>query len=88
VDYLICDGAQFQTTAQVGQLARLVDEMGVDLCAVDITADSRTVLFPGSRRTIELADRVPALRVETLCWFGRRATHNARVVDGAMVLRR
>jgi thymidine kinase len=86
VDYLICDEAQFYTSAQVEQLARLVDEMGVDVYAFGITADFRTALFPGSQRMIELADRVQTLQVEALCWCGRRATHNARVVDGAMVV--
>jgi thymidine kinase len=86
VDYLICDEAQFYTSAQVEQLARLVDEMGVDVYAFGITADFRTALFPGSQRMIELADRVQTLQVEALCWCGRRATHNARVVHGAMVI--
>jgi thymidine kinase len=86
VDYLICDEAQFYTPEQVEQLARLVDEMAVDVFAFGITADFRTQLFPGSRRMIELADRVQVLQVEALCWCGRRATHNARVVDGVMVV--
>jgi thymidine kinase len=86
VDYLICDEAQFYTPQQVEQLAKLVDEMGVDVFAFGITADFRTQLFPGSRRMIELADRVQVLQVEALCWCGRRATHNARVVDGVMVV--
>ena len=86
VDYLICDEAQFYTPEQVEQLARLVDEMGVDVYAFGITADFRTALFPGSRRMIELADRVQVLQVEALCWCGQRATHNARVIDGVMVV--
>jgi thymidine kinase len=86
VDYLICDEVQFYTPEQVEQLAKLVDEMGVDVFCFGITADFRTQLFPGSRRMIELADRVQVLQVEALCWCGRRATHNARVVDGAMVV--
>jgi len=86
VDYLICDEAQFYTPEQVEQLARLVDEMGVDVYAFGITADFRTALFPGSRRMIELADRVQVLQVEALCWCGRKATHNARIVDGVMVV--
>lgn len=86
VDYLICDEAQFYMPEQVEQLAKLVDEMGVDVFAFGITADFRTQLFPGSRRMIELADRVQVLQVEALCWCGRRATHNARVVDGVMVV--
>lgn len=86
VDYLICDEAQFYTPQQVEQLARLVDEMSVDVFAFGITCDFRTRLFPGSQRLIELADRVQVLQVEALCWCGQRATHNARTADGVMVV--
>lgn len=86
VDYLICDEAQFYTAAQIEQLARIVDEMDIDAFAFGITSDFRTKLFPGSRRLIELADRIQVLQVEALCWCGRRATHNARTVNGIMVI--
>lgn len=86
VDYLICDEAQFYSATQVEQLARLVDEMGVDVFAFGITADFRTSLFPGSQRLIELADRVEVLQVQALCWCGARATHNARTAHGQMVV--
>src|SRR4051794_8990708 len=86
VDFLICDEAQFYGPGQVEQLARVVDEMGVDVFAFGITSDFRTALFPGSQRLIELADRVQVLQVEALCWCGARATHNARTVGGVMVV--
>ena len=86
VDYLVCDEAQFYTPVQVEQLARLVDEMDVDVFAFGITSDFRTELFPGSRRLIELADRTEQLQVRALCWCGKPATVNARVVDGVMVV--
>ncbi|ANS77991.1 Thymidine kinase [Serinicoccus hydrothermalis] len=86
VDYVICDEAQFYRPEQVEQLARLVDEMGIDVYAFGITADFRTELFPGSRRLIELADRTEQLQVRALCWCGKPATVNARVVDGHMVV--
>ncbi|MGL5819263.1 MAG: thymidine kinase [Phycicoccus sp.] len=86
VDHLICDEAQFYTANQVEQLARIVDEMGIEVHAFGIATDFRTQLFPGSRRLLELADRVQLLQVEALCWCGRRATHNARIVDGEMVV--
>ena len=86
VDYLICDEAQFYSAGQVDQLARLVDEMDVDVFAFGITADFRTRLFPGSQRLLELADRVQVLQVEALCWCGSRATHNARTLAGVMVV--
>ena len=86
IDYIICDEAQFYTTDQIDQLARVVDEMNIDVFSFGITSDFRTRLFPGSQRLIELADRVQVLQVEALCWCGKRATHNARTVDGVMVV--
>jgi thymidine kinase len=86
VDYLVCDEAQFYSPEQVEQLARLVDEIEIDVFAFGITTDFRTRLFPGSARLIELADRIEELQVQTLCWCGARATHNARTVGGVMVV--
>jgi thymidine kinase len=85
VDYLICDEAQFYTPRQVEQLARVVDELQVDVFAFGILTDFRTSLFPGSSRLVELADRMHVLQVEALCWCGKRATHNARTENGEMV---
>ena len=85
VDYLICDEAQFYTPAQIEQLARVVDELQVDVFAFGILTDFRTAMFPGSARLVELADRMHVLQVEALCWCGKRATHNARTENGEMV---
>ena len=57
----------------------------MDIFTFGITADFRTALFPGSKRLYELADRVNVLQVEALCWCGKRATHNARLINGEMV---
>jgi thymidine kinase len=85
IDYLICDEAQFYSAAQVEQLARIVDELQIDVFAFGILTDFRSVLFPGSARLVELADRMNVLQVEALCWCGKRATHNARTENGEMV---
>lgn len=86
LDYLVCDEAQFYTPEQVDQLARIVDGFDVDVFTFGILTDFRTLLFPGSARLIELADRVNILQVEALCWCGSRATHQARIVNGTMVV--
>jgi len=86
IDYVICDEAQFYTRAQVEALARIVDELQIDVFCFGILTDFRTRLFPGSARLVELADRTEVLQVESLCWCGKRATHNARTVEGAMVV--
>jgi thymidine kinase len=85
-DYVIADEAQFLSPEQVDQLARVVDDLGIDVYAFGITTDFRTKLFPGSQRLMELADRIEVLQVEALCWCGARATHNARTVGGRMVV--
>ena len=85
IEYVICDETQFFEREHIEQLARVVDELGIDVFAFGILTDFRTKLFPGSERLIELADRVLPLQVEALCWCGARATHNARVANGVMV---
>ena len=85
IDYVICDEAQFYAPLQIEQLAKVVDELQIDVYAFGILSDFRTALFPGSQRLVELADRMNVLQVEALCWCGKRATHNARTLNGEMV---
>jgi thymidine kinase len=86
IDYLICDEAQFYTRDQIDQLAKVVDELQIDVFTFGILTDFRSELFPGSARLVELADRMHVLQVEALCWCGKRATHNARTENGEMVV--
>ena len=85
IDYLICDEAQFYEPWQIDQLARIADDLQIDVFAFGILTDFRTTLFPGSARLVEIADRMNVLQVKALCWCGRRATHNARTENGEMV---
>lgn len=85
VDYVVCDEAQFYTPAQIDALARIVDDLGIEVYCFGILADFRTELFPGSQRLVELADTIELLQARPRCWCGEFATHNARVVDGQMV---
>jgi thymidine kinase len=86
IDFVVCDEAQFYSENQIEQLATIVDALDIDVFTFGILTDFRTRLFPGSSRLIELADRVNVLQVEALCWCGRRATHNARIINGVMVV--
>ena len=86
LDYVIADEAQFLSVQQVNDLARLVDDLGVHVFAFGILTDFRARLFPGSARLVELADDIRTLQVQALCWCGAAATHNARTVDGVMVV--
>ncbi|QGF24777.1 thymidine kinase [Raineyella fluvialis] len=85
LEYLICDEAQFYRPAHVDQLARIVDDLELDVYAFGLLTDFRTEIFPGSRRLVELADRLETLQVTPLCWCGAKATTNTRTVDGWIV---
>jgi thymidine kinase len=85
LDYLVCDEVQFYTPVQCDQLARVVDELDVDVFAFGLITDFRGVLFEGTKRMLEIADERVPMQVEARCWCGSRATHNARLVNGDVV---
>jgi thymidine kinase len=85
IHYMVCDEVQFYTAKQCDQLARVVDELDVDVYAFGLITDFRGMLFEGTKRMLEIADERVALQVEARCWCGARATHNARVVNGDVV---
>jgi thymidine kinase len=86
ISAVICDEGQFYEPLQCEQLARVVDEIGVDVYAFGLLTTFQGVMFPGSARFMELADRRTEIQVEARCWCGERATHNARFVDGEQVV--
>lgn len=84
-EYAVCDEAQFYEPCQVDQLARAVDDLGVDVYAFGLLTSFQGTLFPGTQRFLEVADERQEIQVEARCWCGARATHNARLVDGVQV---
>lgn len=84
------DEAQFLTEAQVWQLARAVDDLGVPVMCYGLRVDFRGRLFPGSAALLAIADVLREVR--TICHCGRKATMVVRrgpdgrvVTDGAQV---
>jgi len=86
VDFLVCDETQFYTVAHIDQLARIADELDIEVFSFGILSDFRTELFPASRRLVELCDRMEMAQVRPRCWCGAVATHNARIINGLMVV--
>jgi thymidine kinase len=86
VDAVICDEAQFYDPAQCEQLARIVDDLGVDVYAFGLITSFQGELFPATARLLELADVRTEIQVEARCWCGERATYNARFVNGEQVV--
>lgn len=82
-DCLIVDEAQFLTKSQVQCLVDVVDEKNIPVICYGLRADFQGNLFEGSQWLMAWADTIE--EIKTICWCGRKATYNARVVDGRVV---
>lgn len=76
-EWILVDEAQFLTTAQVDQLAQLVDDFSVNVICFGLRTDFRTKLFEGSKRLFEIADTID--EVKSTCSCGRKTIVNARI---------
>lgn len=79
IEWFLIDEVQFLTAEQVDQLARLVDDYGVNVICYGLRTDFRTHLFEGSRRLFEIADTID--EIKSTCTCGRKTIVNARI-DG------
>lgn len=79
-DCVIVDEAQFLTKAQVELLVHIVDDLNIPVIAYGLRADFRGNFFEGSMWLMAWADTIE--EVKTICWCGKKAICNARVVDG------
>ncbi|MEP2641181.1 thymidine kinase [Roseobacter sp.] len=79
------DEAQFLTDAQVWQLARAVDDIGVPIMCFGLRVDFRGQLFPGSATLLALADEMREVR--TICHCGKKATMVVRQDENGKALR-
>jgi len=82
-DCVIVDEAQFLTKAQVQRLVDIVDGMGIPVICYGLRADFQGNLFEGSHWLMAWADSIE--EIKTVCWCGRKAIMNARVMGGKVV---
>ncbi len=78
---ILVDEAQFLSAKQVDQLAYVVDELNIPVMTFGLKQDAFNQLFEGSKRLIELADKLEEMK--TICSFcGKKATTQLRIVNG------
>ena len=82
-DCVIVDEAQFLTKEQVRLLVHIVDDLNVPVIAYGLRADFQGNFFEGSMWLMAWADTIE--EIKTICWCGKKAICNARVVDGRVV---
>lgn len=84
VKILVIDEAQFASVAQIDELARMVDDYGVDVHAFGLSADFLLNVFPASARLFAIADWAHELPLTSSCWCGQKGRCNARVINGVV----
>ena len=77
---IIVDEAQFLKKEQVQRLVDIVDGYNIPVICYGLRADFQGNLFEGSTWLMAWADTIE--EIKTVCWCGRKATYNARVIDG------
>lgn len=81
---IFIDEAHFLSDAQVWQLARAVDDLGVPIMCYGLRVDFQGKLFPGSAALLALSDEMREIR--TICHCGKKANMVIRRdADGAVV---
>jgi thymidine kinase len=78
------DECQFLEAAQVWQLARAVDDLGVPIMCFGLRVDFMGQLFPGSAALLAIADEMREVR--TICHCGKKATMVVRKGPDGTVL--
>ena len=82
IDVIIVDECQFCSAVQIEQLRRIAYDVNV-LC-YGLLTNFKTELFEGSKRLIEIADSLQ--EVKSVCNCGRKASVNARLVNGKITI--
>ncbi|MEI6079550.1 MAG: thymidine kinase [bacterium] len=83
VDCILVDEAQFLTKEQVMQLCSVVDDLNIPCMTYGLRSDFKGNLFPGSEVLLAMADSIEELK--TICWCGKKALMNTRLLNGKAV---
>lgn len=87
IQYVIIDEVNLiENNDHIDQLGDIVDYLDINVFAYGLLSDFKGELFSPTKKVIELADKISSIGVKSICHCGKTATHNARVVDGQIVL--
>lgn len=83
VDAIIIDECQFLKKHHVLELTDIVDDLNIPVMCYGLKSDFRNELFEGSYWLLAMSDKIE--EIKTVCWCGKKALTNARLVDGKVV---
>lgn len=82
---ILVDEAQFLNRAQVLQISKVVDKLGIPVLCYGLRTDFMGEPFEGSKYLLALAEELT--EIKTICHCGRKATMNIRVDESGRPVR-
>ncbi len=84
ISVIIIDESQFLSAKQIEDIKNIINfELEIPVICYGLKNNFQSHLFEGSKRLLEIADRFE--EIKSICWCGRLATQNARVVNKEVV---
>lgn len=84
ISCVLIDESQFLLEDSIMSLVEVVDQLNIPVICYGLKNDFQNQLFEGSKRLIEMADKVE--EIKTICWFCEsKAIMNMRMHDGKPV---
>ena len=81
ISCVLIDESQFLLEDSIMSLVEVVDQLNIPVICYGLKNDFQNQLFEGSKRLIEMADKVE--EIKTICWFCEsKAIMNMRMHDG------
>ena len=85
IDFILVDEVQFLNKNQIDELASIVDDYdNITIICYGLRTDFKTNLFEGSKRLIEVCDKI--VEMKSTCKCGKKSIYNMRIdKDGNIV---
>jgi len=83
INCVLVDESQFLRKHHVEQLSDIVDVYNTPVMCYGLKADYKNEPFEGSSYLLSMADNIE--EIKSICWCGKKATVNARIVDGTII---
>jgi thymidine kinase len=83
INCILVDEVQFFNEKQILELSDIVDNYNIPVIAYGLKSDFKQELFPGSKALLSICDVIE--NIPAICWCGKKATVNARILDNKIV---
>lgn len=84
ISIILIDESQFLNASQINDIKNIINfEHNIPVICYGLKNNFQSHLFEGSKRLLEIADSFE--EIKSICWCGKLATQNARIIDGEVV---